>query len=180
MIVFHVSKEMQKKYKFNLDSESDKTSEENRNGFPFENWYVRKVLLKRREYTLFLEKERNIIVWAKGVHSKNLKDVFQERFLDTVLRAGIPYSKAADLRIGEQKYIFRKANERVWRKVSDEVIGYSEFWLELSEGFIPSYRDGMIYSPNKGRFGAPKHKWPEHELRKFFGINKPLDRSKFG
>ncbi|HMV78591.1 MAG TPA: hypothetical protein PL048_21730 [Leptospiraceae bacterium] len=176
MIVFHISKELQKRYQTSIDVGMEISDDET--GFPFENWYVRRVIVSRSEFTLFLEKERNIIVWAKGVRSENIEEVFKERFLNTVLRAGIPYRKAADLRIAEQKCVFRKASERVWRKVSDEVIDFSESWLELSERYIPSYRDGMIYRPNKGHFGAPKYKWPEHELRKFFGL-KPLDRSKF-
>lgn len=115
MIVFHISKELQKRYQNSIAVGTEIPEDET--GFPFENWYVRKRIVSSSEFTLFLEKERNIIVWAKGVRSENIEEVFKERFLDTVLRAGIPYSKAADLRIAEQQFpnFFLERIKKNWK-----------------------------------------------------------------
>ncbi len=88
MFIFNVSQKMVNTYKFKYDKEIPDIRE---NNFPLWNWYVKPHKINRKKYVLFLEREHYLCVWAEGITSKSITDIFKERLTQVLLFGGPEY-----------------------------------------------------------------------------------------
>lgn len=167
MFIFNVSQKIVNTYQFKYDKEIPDIAE---NRLPLWNWYVKPYTINRKKYILFLERDHYLCLWAEGVTSKNITEVFREKLREVLNTAGIPLNKINELEIENRKSYISKTSDKVWIGVSNQVVLLSEQSLYKLESTTSGLRPLLLYEANTGIYGAPNYKTPEDEIRKLFGL----------
>lgn len=173
MFLFNVSQKMINIYKFKFDKEIPAISD---NSFPLWNWYVKPLTVNRKKYVLFLERETYLCVWAVGITSKNITEIFKEHLKEVLYIAGIPQEKIKTLDIDNRQSYISKTSDKVWIGVSNEVTRLSKYPISEIKQTASGLHPLLLYKPNTYLYGMPNYKTPENEIRKLFGLERKNEK----